>query len=281
MPSASPRATTTMRTSSRSEPPAELLGFVATGRPRRPADSAAVFGGFATGRGVGRLVGGSLEIGLLQRLRVDRLAGHLGVLRRRGLGRGIVQQAGLDDLLRAHVAALAHAGALADAAAQVVELRPAHVAAGRDLDALDLRRVHGERALHADAEGLLADREGLAHPLALALDDDALEDLRTATRALDDLEVDLDSVARLEAGNAAQLCALEAVDDGAHGEKKAARRAWHRGAAHGSGRRGELLASQVRVRSSPFGDASVVAREEQVRHRPAPPLGRSGVVRVL
>src|SRR4051812_40523156 len=221
MPSASPRATTTIRTSSRREPPAELLGFAATGRPRRQAASAAVFGGFGVrGRGVRRRVGGGVR--LFDRLRVDGVTGHLGVLCRGGLGRGIVQQAGLDDLLRAHVAALADAGALADAASQVVELRAAHVAAGGDLDALGLRRAHGGRALHADAEGLLADREGLAHPLALALDDDALEDLRTATRALDDLEVHLDAVAGLEARDAAQLGALEAVDDGAHGEKRAA-----------------------------------------------------------
>jgi hypothetical protein len=79
--------------------------------------------------------------------------------------------------------------------------------------------VHGERALHADAEGLLADGERLADALALALDDDALEDLRPAARALDDLEVDLDAVPGLEPGDAAQLRALEAVDDGAHGKK--------------------------------------------------------------
>ena len=116
-------------------------------------------------------------------------------------GGGIVQQTRLDDLLRlAGVAALADAGALADATAQVVELGPPDVAAGGDLDALDLRRVHRERALHADAEGLLADREGLAHALALALDDDALEDLRTAARALDDLEVHLQAVSRPGSG---------------------------------------------------------------------------------
>src|SRR5262245_48666583 len=238
MPSASPRATTTISTSSSSEPPAELfLGLAATA-PAPQAASAAVFGGFGVfGRSLGRLLGRglggsllggsllrgrSLEIGLLQRLGVDGVAGHLGVLCRRGGRRGIVEQTGLDDLLRAHVAALADAGALADPAAQVVELGATDVTAGGDLDALDLRRMHGERALHADAEGLLADREGLAHPLALALDDHALEDLRTATRALDDLEVDLDSVAGLEPGNAAQLRAFEAVDDGAHGEKRAA-----------------------------------------------------------
>ena len=120
-----------------------------------------------------------------------------------------MQQPGLDDLLGADVAALADPGALADAVAQVVELGAADVAAGGDLDLLDLRRVHGERALHADAERLLADGEGLARAVALALDDDALEDLGAAARALDDLEVDADAVARLEVRDAAQLGALE------------------------------------------------------------------------
>ena len=190
---------------------------------REPMRLAAVFAGLGVGRLGGRVgLGGRgvRGVGLGERLLVDGLARHLGVLCRGGLGRGIVEQTALDDLLRAGVAALADAGALADTAAQVVELGAADVTAGGDLDALDLRRVHGERPLYADAEGLLADREGLAHPLALALDDDALEDLRTATRALDDLEVDLHAVTRLEAGNTAQLCALEAVDYGAHGRKK-------------------------------------------------------------
>ena len=105
-----------------------------------------------------------------------------------------------DDLLRADVAALADAGALADPAAQVVELGAPDVAAGGDLDPLDLRRVHRERALHADAERVLADREGLAHALALALDHHALEDLGAAAGALDDLEVDADAVTRRRSG---------------------------------------------------------------------------------
>ena len=134
---------------------------------------------------------------------------------------GSCSSPGVDHLLGADVAALADTGTLADAVAQVVELRAPHVTAGGDLDLLDLRRVHRERALHADAEGLLADREGLARAVALALDDHALEDLRTTTRALDDLEVDADAVAGLELGYAAQLGALEVVDDGAHGEKTA------------------------------------------------------------
>src|SRR5215210_1931056 len=184
MPSARPSATTTIRTSSSSEPEAdEALGNSGRG---------------VVGAGGGRL--GGVRLGrLVERLRVDGLARHLGVRSCCGLGRGIVQEAGLDDLLRLPgVAPLAHPRALADAAAQVVELGAAHVAAGRDLDALDLRRVHGERPLHADAEGLLAHREGLAHALALALDHDALEDLGAAARALDDLEVHLQAVAGLE-----------------------------------------------------------------------------------
>src|SRR5215212_10581451 len=205
MPSARPSATTTIRTSSSSEPEAdEALGNSGRG---------------VVGAGSGRLGGVRLG-GLVERLRVDGLARHLGVRGCCGLGRGIVQEAGLDDLLRLPgVAPLAHPRALADAAAQVVELGPAHVAAGRDLDALDLRRVHRERPLDADAEGLLAHRERFAHALALALDDDPFEDLDTAPRALDHLKVDADGVARLEAGHVlAQLALLDALDDRAHGK---------------------------------------------------------------
>src|SRR3954471_814842 len=210
MPRARPRATATIRTSSSSEPEADDDPFlVATGLP----------GLLVTG-------GGGLDVrrrlrvhslGLFERLLVHRVARDLGVRGRGGLGRRVVQQAALDDLLRPGVAALAHAGALADPAAQVVELGPPDVAAGGHLDLLDLRRVQRERALDADAEGLLADREGLPHPLALALDDHALEDLRAAPRALDDLEVDLHAIPGLEAGDATQLRALEGVDYGAHG----------------------------------------------------------------
>jgi hypothetical protein len=154
------------------------------------------------------------------RLVVDRVAGHLRVGRRSGLGGRVVQQPGLHDLLRTGVPALAHTRTLADATAQVVELRPADVAAGRDLDPLDLRRVHWEGALHADAERLLAHGERLADALTLALDDDTLEDLRTAAGALDDLEVDAHPIAGLELRDPTELRALEAVDDGAHDEKK-------------------------------------------------------------
>jgi hypothetical protein len=61
--------------------------------------------------------------------------------------------------------------------------------------------------------------------MSLALDHHALEDLRTTTRALDDLEVDTDAIARLEAGDAAQLGALKGFDDSAHGKEKARRSA--------------------------------------------------------
>ena len=82
--------------------------------------------------------------------------------------------------------------------------------------------MHREHALDADAEGLLAHRERLARAVALALDDDALEDLHAPARALDHLEVHLHAVARREVGNAAQLRALDGFDDAAHDVKEGA-----------------------------------------------------------
>src|SRR4051794_34470907 len=222
MPSARPSATTTIRISSTSEPEVDDDPFLvvfdfATSRYSRLAGLLVTGGrrlGVRRGLGLG-------DLGLGERLLVHGLPRDLGVGRSRRLRRGVVEQAALDHFLRAGVAALADAGALADTAAQVVELRAPDVAAGGDLDLLDLWRVQRERALDADAERLLADGEGLADPLALALDHHAFEDLRPAARALDDLEVDLDAVPGLEAGNTAQLSALERVDDSAHGVRKA------------------------------------------------------------
>src|SRR4029079_479414 len=111
---------------------------------------------------------------------------------------------------------LAHTCALADPAAQVVELRAVDVADRGDLDLLDLRRVERERPLDADAERLLPHREGLARAGSLPLEHDPLEDLHAAARALDDLEVHAHRVAGLEARHVAQLGALEVLDDVAH-----------------------------------------------------------------
>src|SRR5699024_7599822 len=99
------------------------------------------------------------------------------------------------------LALLPDAGLLAGEVAQVVQLRAAHVAAGDDLDLVDGRGVHGEHALDADAEGHLADPEGLAHAVALATDDVALEDLDAGAVALGDLHVHLDVVAGAECGD--------------------------------------------------------------------------------
>src|SRR4051794_9142052 len=240
-----------MTMSSTNELPVDFSFF----GPRRPAVSSCwappaaaliwlllllgVAGGLGVGLGGRGRLGGRLAAGLGGRgvrrldLRHDlldrRAVGVDGALARGRLGLelggGVVQQTGLDDLLGADVAALPDAGGLADAVAEVVQLGATHVTAGGDVDLLDLRRVHGERALHADAEGLLADREGLADTVPLALDHHAFEDLRTATRALDDLEVDTDAVTGLEGRDAAQLGALKGVDDSAHGKEKARRSA--------------------------------------------------------
>jgi hypothetical protein len=151
--------------------------------------------------GLGRLNLGRCLRGLrLRRLRLDlsvflRLAYALGV-RRLGLSRRGGR--GRDQLLVDPPAPLGDAGGLADATAQVVELGPPHVAAGGDLQFLDLRRVQRKGPLDADAEGLLADGEGLTHPRALPLDHDALEDLGAAASALYHLEVDAHAIARIE-----------------------------------------------------------------------------------
>ena len=114
------------------------------------------------------------------------------------------------------VTALAHARLLADAIAEVVELRAVDVADRLDLDLLDLRRVERERPLDADAGGDLPHRERLADARALALDDDPVEHLDATTRALDHLEVNADGVAGLEVRHLAQLGALEILNDVAH-----------------------------------------------------------------
>jgi hypothetical protein len=58
--------------------------------------------------------------------------------------------------------------------------------------------MNRERPLDADSERLLADGERLAHAGALALDDDALEDLDAAALSLDHLEMDAHRVPGLE-----------------------------------------------------------------------------------
>src|SRR5262249_46010427 len=99
---------------------------------------------------------------------------------------------------------------------QVIELRPAHVAASGHLEPLDLRRVQREGSLDPHPEGLLTDREGLASPAALALDHDALEHLSSPAVALDDLEVHPNAVAGAELRPLLQGSLLEVVDDCAH-----------------------------------------------------------------
>ena len=74
-----------------------------------------------------------------------------------------------------------------------------------------------ERPLDADAEGVLADGEGLARAAALALDHDPLEDLGALAGALDDLEVHANAVAGAEVRPLLEDALLEALDDCAHG----------------------------------------------------------------
>src|SRR6478672_4063322 len=103
-------------------------------------------------------------------------------------------------------------GGLPDAVAEVVELRPAHVAACNDLDLGDDRRVLREGALDTDAEAHLADREGLADSAALDPDHHALEHLHAFASALDDAHVHLEGVAGPEVGDVvAQVSAVDEI----------------------------------------------------------------------
>src|SRR5437016_5233046 len=82
--------------------------------------------------------------------------------------------------------------------AQVVELAAPDGAARYDLDRRERRRVQRERALHADTERDLANRERLTHASAPAADHRALEDLDALPVALGHAHVDLDGVTRTE-----------------------------------------------------------------------------------
>src|SRR3954470_1948242 len=99
------------------------------------------------------------------------------------------------------LALLLDLGGLAAQLAEVVQLGPADVAAGHDLDPLDDRGVHGEGALDAHAEAHLAHGEGLADAPALTADDDTLEDLDARAVALHHAHVDLHRVAGAELGD--------------------------------------------------------------------------------
>src|SRR5699024_11027267 len=119
---------------------------------------------------------------------------------------------------------LADAGGLADAVAQVVQLRAADVTAGGHLDLLDGGGVHREGALHADTEGDLADGEGLTDTGTVDADDHALEDLDTAAVALDDLDVHLHGVTGAEAGDVVPHGLLVDLVETLHGAVASCRR---------------------------------------------------------
>src|SRR3954470_130842 len=100
MPRASPRATATIRTSSMSDPEVDEDDPFFAATPLYSLAGLLVTAGRRLGVG-GRLRLGNLGSG--QRLLVDGLAGDLGVGRCGGFGRRVVEQAALDDLLRARV----------------------------------------------------------------------------------------------------------------------------------------------------------------------------------
>src|SRR5262249_29218046 len=122
--------------------------------------------------------------------------------RRGGLRLALVRLAVPGDPVGRHLGlALAQPGRLADALAEVVQLRPPNLAGALHLDLGDLRRVQREDALDALALDDAADGEHLAHALVAHADDDALEDLHALLLALEDALVDLHLVADGELGD--------------------------------------------------------------------------------
>ena len=84
----------------------------------------------------------------------------------------------------------------------------------KDLDLLDLGGVNREGALHADAEGDLANSEGLAVGGTVAADDVALEDLNALAVAFLDSLVDLHMGAHEELGEVlTNLLLLDSAND--------------------------------------------------------------------
>ena len=104
-------------------------------------------------------------------------------------------------------------------AAQIIQLRPPHVAAAHHGDLGDDRRIERKHALHALAVADLAHREVAVQPLVGAGDHDALERLGAGALAFDHPHRDPDGVAGREVGNravggeAGDLVGLVALDD--------------------------------------------------------------------
>ncbi|VXB15296.1 hypothetical protein ARTHRO9V_120049 [Arthrobacter sp. 9V] len=98
--------------------------------------------------------------------------------------------------------------------AHVVKLGAADVTLGDDLDLVDDRGVYREGTLYADTEGNLAHGEGFANAVTLAAQDEALEYLDTGVLAFDDVDVNLEGVARTELRNIiTQRGCIYAIED--------------------------------------------------------------------
>src|SRR5690606_22032675 len=91
--------------------------------------------------------------------------------------------------------------ALAGAAAQVIELRPADDAAADQRDAVDVRGIEREDPLHAFAERNLADGEVAAHAAVRPGNAHAFEILHTSALAFDHANADTHGVAGAEIGD--------------------------------------------------------------------------------
>ena len=327
MPSARPSATATMTTSSRSEPAGRTSrlwlrhALVVGRRPARPRRRPGRLGarrrlvGLGGGaaarrRGLGSASAlaaasarrrrpprprspaappASSTTSSRRRRRASAATASASPPRRPRLGR-LMEQPGLDGLLGPDVAALADAGALADALAQVVELRAPDVAAGGD----SIFSIFGEctgnvRSTPTPKDCLRTVNVSRAPWPWRLMTTPSKTWVRRRVPSMTWKWTRTRSPA-CEVRDAAQLGALEAVDDGAHGEGGRSACDGRRGCSGRRARAGSMVAKRRGARAPPR--SRLRARRHwrisswwpESRTSGTPPaavLGRARVVRVL
>lgn len=95
---------------------------------------------------------------------------------------------------------------LADAVAQIVQLRSSDLTVTNDVDMVDLGRMKGERSFNAYSERKTSYGKRFSYAAVLERDDDAFERLQSFSVAFNDLDPHLNGVADAEFGQIGLHC---------------------------------------------------------------------------